>query len=313
MATLPPVLPAYQPGKPPFLFDASPSGISAFLRSARLYFRQKKIETDEDKISYLGEGLGGFPELYNWYNASADQHESKTYKAFTADLQKKALPRDYVWEAKGRIRWARQEGRDYEEWSTAMRTEHLALTETVMSTKEFVECLLYGMDDELSITLRNGVALKNSEFHQDDMANLAFPSTTPSVYATAIDYSAFDQEARNEWSKIASRRLANATQLKALAKKTSSTPSNSSSTRTSTSKPANSIGTSTKTSTPEGTTNGVRTAKLTELEKDWLSATWKVEFSRPTLKRNSASLHWTIYVSGCIELQSEINLPGQSL
>ncbi|GAA5989858.1 hypothetical protein JCM11641_001954, partial [Rhodosporidiobolus odoratus] len=192
MASFPPPIPLHQPGKPPYLFDTSPLGISAFVRSARLYFRQKKINTDEDKISYLGEGLVGFPELYNWFNASADQHEAKMYKVFVADLQKKALPRDYVWEAKGRIRWARQDGRDYKAWSTAMRTEHLALTETVMPTKEFVECLLYGMDAKLSVILRNGTSLKNSGYHQDDMANLAFPSRTPTVYATTIDYSAFD-------------------------------------------------------------------------------------------------------------------------
>ncbi|GAA5825846.1 hypothetical protein JCM11251_000024 [Rhodosporidiobolus azoricus] len=178
----------HQPGKPPFLLDSSPSGISSFACSARLYFRKAKIDTDEDKISYLGEGLVAFPELYNWYNASAKLHEAKKYQAFLADLQKRALPRDYVWEAKGRIRRARQDGLDYEVWSTAMRTEHLALTETVMSTKDFVECLLYGMDSKLSVVLRNGNVLKNSGFHQDNMANLAFPSTTASVYGTTIDY-----------------------------------------------------------------------------------------------------------------------------
>ncbi|GAA5980362.1 hypothetical protein JCM11641_001777 [Rhodosporidiobolus odoratus] len=127
---------AYQPGKPPLLLQTSPSGISSFSRAARLFFRQKKIEADEDKISYLGEGLAGFPELYNWYNASADAHEAEAYKVFVADLQKKALPRDFVWEAKERICWARQDGQDYEDWVTAMRTEHLALTEAVMPLKE---------------------------------------------------------------------------------------------------------------------------------------------------------------------------------
>ncbi|GAA5972443.1 hypothetical protein JCM11641_001851 [Rhodosporidiobolus odoratus] len=138
MATFPPSIPIYQPGKPPLLFDASHSGINTFLRLARLYFRQKKIDADEDKVSYLGEGLVMFPELYNWFNASVKIHEAKVYKTFVADLQKRALPRDYVWEAK------------------------------------------------------------------DNKANPAFPSTTPTVYATTIDYSAFDIEARNKWSKIAS-------------------------------------------------------------------------------------------------------------
>ncbi|GAA5845583.1 hypothetical protein JCM11251_003669 [Rhodosporidiobolus azoricus] len=261
----------HQPGKPPFLLDSSPAGISSFIRSARLYFRKAKIDTDEDKISYLGEGLVAFPELYNWYNASAEQHEAKQYKTFIADLQKRALPRDYVWEAKGRIRRARQDGLDYELWSTAMRTEHLALTEAVMSTKEFVECLLYGMDAELSVVLRNGTTLKKSGFHQDDMANLAFPSTTTTFYATTIDYHQFDVEARNEWAKIASRRSANAAQLKSLKKASSSTPSSSSTSRnTSTSKVT---GSSNKAATTAGSAASGKTAKLTDLEKDWLRAT----------------------------------------
>ncbi|GAA5980988.1 hypothetical protein JCM11641_001420 [Rhodosporidiobolus odoratus] len=274
---------AYQPGKPPLLLQTSPSGISSFTRAARLFFRQKKIEVDKDKISYLGEGLVGFPELYNRYNASADAHEAKAYKIFVADLQKKALPRDFVWEAKGRIRWARQDGQDYEDWVTAMRTEHLALTEAVMPLKEFVECLLYGMDSELSVILRNGTSLKNSGLHQDEMANLAFPSTTPTVYTPTVDYTAFDVEARMEWAKIASCRMANAAQLKALNKKVSSTASTSSSRGLTTTKD---ITIKKEPTTPSGNI-GPRTAKLTDLEKDWLSATkssW-VDHSASSCKR----------------------------
>ncbi|GAA5985616.1 hypothetical protein JCM11641_004993 [Rhodosporidiobolus odoratus] len=287
MATFPTLTAAYQPGKPPLLLDASPSGISAFLRSARLYFRQKKIDSDEDKISYLGEGLVTFPELYNCFNASADAHEAKTYKAFVADLQKKALLWGYVWDAKGRIRWARQENRDYEEWSTELRTEHLALTEAVMTTKDFVECLIYGMDEELSVVLRSGVTLENSGFHQDDMTNLAFPSTAPTVYATALDYSSFDVEARNEWAKIASRRKANAAQLKSYSKK-SSTTSSTPATRTTT---ANKATPTTDSKTANGNGNGTqaRTAKLSELEKDWLSATQGCFRCRQSYVDHSAS------------------------
>ncbi|GAA5982121.1 hypothetical protein JCM11641_000594 [Rhodosporidiobolus odoratus] len=281
----------YQPGKPPLLIDASPSGISGFLRSARLYLRQKKIDTDKDKISYLGEGLVGFPELYNWYNASADIHEAETYKAFVADLQRKALPRDSIWEAKGNLRWAKQEGQDYEDWSTAMRTEHLALTEAVMSTKDFVECLLYGMDSELSVVLRNSNVLKNSGSHRDNMTNLAFPTATTVVYAATIDYGAFDIEARNKWAKIASRRLANATQLKLLGKKSSSPSSSSLASNKINNAAKNPSTTSRKpvATTTEGSGTGGRTAKLTELEKDWLSATQGCFKCRQSYVNHSAS------------------------
>ncbi|GAA5920998.1 hypothetical protein JCM5296_000444, partial [Sporobolomyces johnsonii] len=161
---------SYQPGKAPVLFDVSPAGLTSFSRAAKLFFRSKSVKEDEDKIAYVGAGLGHFPELHNWYLSSATTHEAKKYDDFLLQLQKRALPRDFVWEAKGRIRTSRQGERDYEEWADEMRTEHLALTEKVLSGRDFVECLLYGMDVELSIVLRQGTALKGSGLHQDELS-----------------------------------------------------------------------------------------------------------------------------------------------
>ncbi|GAA5826736.1 hypothetical protein JCM11251_002874 [Rhodosporidiobolus azoricus] len=141
-----------------------------------------------------------------------------------------------------------------------------------MSTKDFVECLLYGMDGELSVVLRNGNVLKNSGFHQDDMANLAFPSTTASVYGTTIDYTKFDFKACNEWAKIASRLLANAAQLKSINKRATLTSSSNPPLSCTTSNTKDNAS-SAKTSNTPGPEWGGKTSKLTELEKDWLRAT----------------------------------------
>ncbi|GAA5878146.1 hypothetical protein JCM1840_002256 [Sporobolomyces johnsonii] len=125
---------SYQPGKAPLLFDISPAGLTSFSRAAKLFFCTKTVKEDKDKITYVGTGLAHFPELHNWYLSSASVHEAKKYEDFLLQLQKRALPRDFVWEAEGRLRAVRQGERDYEEWADDMRTEHLASTEKVLSS-----------------------------------------------------------------------------------------------------------------------------------------------------------------------------------
>ena len=269
---------SYQPGKAPLLFESSPAGIIAFLRAARLFFRTKSVKEDEDKVAYLGAGLQNFPELYNWYLSSATAHEAKAYETFVADLQRRAMPRDYVWEAKGRIRWARQGEMDYEDWVEDLRTEHLSLTEKILSTREFIECVLYGMDVELSTVLRSGNVLKNSGFHQDDLASLAL-SSTPLAFTASLDYERFDREARDEWNKIKSCRRSNAQQLKSLNKKTaslavSSSPSRSpfATTQSSLPKVASTVSSTTAAAIPATSQGRRRPPKLTDLERDWLLA-----------------------------------------
>ncbi|GAA5908929.1 hypothetical protein JCM5296_006825, partial [Sporobolomyces johnsonii] len=296
----------YQPGKAPILVDSSPAGILNFLRSAKLFFRSKKIEEDEDKILYLGAGLAHFPELAGWYSSSAADHDAKTYDVFVRDLKKRALPRDYIWETEGRLRAARQGERDYDEWSNAMRAEHLSLTARIMTTREFIKTLLYSMDPELCSILRRGTSLKGSGFHEDDLADIALskePAAT--VYSREIDYEGFDREARDEWSKIALRRRSNAAQLRSLSKKTASLAI--------TSTPSRSTGTTTPKSNPivAKTANDPapglerrRPAKLTELERDWLGRNdgcfkcrrTNVGHTRETCTNGFAPVDWIVHV-----------------
>lgn len=118
-------LATYQPGKAPILLDASPTGLVAFTRAAKLFFRIKNIKEDEDKVKYISIGVQEFPELYNWYLSSATAHEAKKYDTFITDLQRWALPRDDVWEAKGQICQSCQGNVDYKDWADEMRTSTL--------------------------------------------------------------------------------------------------------------------------------------------------------------------------------------------
>ncbi|GAA5920528.1 hypothetical protein JCM5296_002151, partial [Sporobolomyces johnsonii] len=254
----------------------SPAGLTAYSRAARLFFRTKSVKDDEDKIAYLGAGLALYPELHNWYLSSAVEHEAKEYETFLGELQRRALPRDYLWEAKGRMRFAKQGDKDYEDWADEMRTEHLSLTDKVLSTREFVECLLFGMDAELSSVLRRGSSLKNTGYHHDDTANIFSPSSSL-IFSSPIDYEKFDREARDEWDKIAARRRSNAAQLKSLSKKAGALNLTSSSTSARLSSTSNRPARATPPSVTNANSGNVtpvgRPPKLTELERDWLGAT----------------------------------------
>ncbi|GAA5826830.1 hypothetical protein JCM3770_005419 [Rhodotorula araucariae] len=233
----------HQPGKAPVLYDVSPSGLLDFQRSAKLYYHAKSVKDDEDKVG--------------------------TYNAFITTLLKRAVPRDYVWDAKGRIRSARQGKRDYEDWADSLRTEQLALTERILGTREFVKALLYEMDVELCAVLRRGDVLRNSGYHVDDLNQVA-SSSMPTV-VTPIDYDAFDREARDEWSKVEARRCSNAAQVKQSTKKAANLSVSGGPVNCKPSTAATMRGSSGGSSgTPRDDT--LRPAPLTTLERDWLSA-----------------------------------------
>ncbi|BGP28438.1 hypothetical protein JCM10296v2_000170 [Rhodotorula toruloides] len=152
----------------------------------------QRIQADSNKITYLSAGLAVFPKLYNWYVSSATVHKAKKYDVFVKDLQKRALPRNYVWEVKAKIRFLKQGEHDFEDW----------------------------LDEQLSNLLRRGTVFKKSGFHQDDQVTLAL--LTDEVKWELHNYETSEKEARNKWTKIATRRAANAAQLRSYAKKTSS-------------------------------------------------------------------------------------------
>ncbi|GAA6054862.1 hypothetical protein NBRC10513_006213 [Rhodotorula toruloides] len=263
---------AFRPGKAPLLVDSSPPGLDAFKRSARLFFLDKKIEKDGDKIAYVGAGLVGFPELHNWYLASATTHEAKEYKVFLGELLKRAMPRDYVWDIKAKIRFSKQGDRDYEDWADEMRMDQLSLGDRVLSSRDFDECLLFNMDRELSGILRRGTALANTGFHSDDQVSLALGLA--STVIASVDYEAFDREARDEWARIAARRASNAAQLRSFARKaTSSSSSGNASNSRSTSSSKSTVNRSAGNSSappPSSSSSSSRIMPLTDREKDWL-------------------------------------------
>lgn len=171
-------------------------------------------------------GFAHLPELESWYLSNQDAHLAKKSDDFLKDLYKRALPVDFVWETKGRIRELKQGSKDYGLWSQELRADHLLLTEKILSTRDFVKSLLYGMDPELAAILRRGTSLKGSGFHEDDQAELfisasssAGASSGTKTTTSAIDYEKFDREARDEWARIAQRKEANAAQIREATKK----------------------------------------------------------------------------------------------
>ncbi|GAA5963457.1 hypothetical protein JCM3765_003078, partial [Sporobolomyces pararoseus] len=273
MATPTVTVTANNASKPPILLSDSPVGISTFIRHARTYFTLKKdnIKTDCEKILILGGGLVNFSELDNWFASNEEELIAKTYEEFIGELQRKALPRDYIWDAKRKIKETKQGDRDFNEWMEEMRTLKLQLTDNVVTDRWLIEMLLYNMDSELSAILRRGTSLKNSGFHEDDLAKLAFVyknGITNMVLTSPLDFEKFKYEAKDEWSRIDHRRKSNAEQIKLLSKRTTSlsVSSKNSSNTTSSTRP-----TSTQRTTYTPASTG-RLSTLTDHEKDWLVA-----------------------------------------
>ncbi|KWU40960.1 hypothetical protein RHOSPDRAFT_27953, partial [Rhodotorula sp. JG-1b] len=265
MTTTPSATPStMQAGKAPALFGTSPRELRTFTNHAKMFFLLKKVEEDKQKVMWTGMGLAGVPELEAWFLSDEDTHLAKSFDDFLKDLYRRALPADFVWEMEGKIRDAKQGGQDYGVWSQTLRSDHLLLTDRIMNTREFVKCLLYGMDHELSSILRRGESLKGTGFHEDDQAALFLSEKKTTVGSAEIAYQKFDREARDEWAKIARRKEANLAQIKEATKRQQkSVATTSSSTSRASAAPS---------TTPSDSGSRPKVSKLTSLEKDWLRA-----------------------------------------
>lgn len=253
-----------QAGKAPVLLGTSPKDLRTFTNRAKLYFILKSIKDDEQKIMLVGAGLANVPELESWYLSDEEAHNAKKYDDFLKALYRRALPADFVWEMEGKIRKAKQGHQDYGDWSQTLRSDHLFLTDRIMNTREFVKCLLYGMDHELASILCRGGSLKGTGFYEDDQVAMFLGDKASTAVSTVIEYEKFDREARDEWAKIARRKEANAAQIKEATKKQQKAilaPS-----------PSLAASRSSVPSTRPETESRSRLAKLTNLEKDWLRA-----------------------------------------
>ena len=324
-------------GKAPVLLGNSPKDLRTFTMYAKLFFQLKRITDDSEKIMWLGAGLGNLPELDSWFHSNQSAHLDKKYDDFLKELNKRALPPDFVWLTEKRIRDSKQNGQDYEMWSQQLRSDHLLLTDRMMSTRDFVKNLLYGMDEELASILRRGTSLKGTGFHEDDQSAAYLTSATQTPTANAeVDYEKFDREARDEWARIARRKESNAAQIKEATKRAKAT------------------GTATTTSSATGRSSSAppsantsedrpRVNKLTSKEKDWLRANrgcfrcrklragheaaactdwskapqkveipqgWKVGDPVPEIKESSATTSTTTRVTvAAIQAEEEIDLP----
>ncbi|GAA5985754.1 hypothetical protein JCM11641_007204 [Rhodosporidiobolus odoratus] len=273
-------------GKPPQLTDLSPHSLVNFLLAFKLYFNLKDVTATRKKILMVGLSITNFTELNAWWTGSMSSHLAKTYEQFVRDLKREALPRDYVWEVEREIRESRQRGKDYGEWSGALRLAQQAISTAAMTDLELVKNLLYGMDDELARYLRQHEVLLGTGHHEDDRDAIGLGANTPTLAETAndaapatttvrvVDYGKFDRAARDQWTVILARRLDVARQLGSAKKggsaATTTKQVNHGSTPANPSSPAAPL----RSSTPAAPATAPGSAALTPLERAYLSATY---------------------------------------
>lgn len=158
--------------KPPVLIDLSPQSLIDFLLSFELFFLTKNITDDRRKIATLGLSLSGSVELSAWWNGSRAEHLNKSWETFVKEFKREAFPRDYVWETEREIRNSRQKEKNYGEWSARLRNLQQTIGSVVLTDREFIKTLLYNMDEELSVFLRQHPILTNTGLHEDDLTSL---------------------------------------------------------------------------------------------------------------------------------------------
>ncbi|GAA5984348.1 hypothetical protein JCM10908_003308 [Rhodotorula pacifica] len=121
---------------------------------------------------------------------------------------------------KGAIRSSTQGNNDYSTWVNGLQKQHLMLTERVFPVREFIETMLCNMNNKLSKVLRHGTILKNSGFHEDDTAAIAFGTSSSLILTSTPDYKPSNQEARDKLARIAAHGRSNASQIKAPSRRT---------------------------------------------------------------------------------------------
>lgn len=228
----------YRPGKAPLLLDKSPSSIQSYLLQLSFFFSTKdKTPADSQRIRYTGAGLVNVEELSAWFQQDLEQHITSKWDDFLAAFLVRAMPPDFVWERRMRIRESKQGSKDVREWMTEMRSVQLEVGTGALSDVRLVEGLLFNMDPELRRELRRDAILKGTGLTESEMDtlglarrlknSLAAPAvnvdsstaTTASTKAAtvtpptpvipaafAIDFPAFERRAHELWQLISSRR-----------------------------------------------------------------------------------------------------------
>ncbi|KDE02105.1 hypothetical protein MVLG_07319, partial [Microbotryum lychnidis-dioicae p1A1 Lamole] len=132
------------------------------LASVRAYLN----DMDNLFTQYKVTGMRFKEWLKDWCGSAT---EDRTWDEFKVAFLRKALPLDFAYATEKSIRHSKQRLTDYTSWASGLRASQLQLGQAAFSDTSFIKVLLFNMDPQLSVILRQGDLLLNTGMHTDDL------------------------------------------------------------------------------------------------------------------------------------------------
>ncbi|SGY11848.1 BQ5605_C011g06292 [Microbotryum silenes-dioicae] len=173
------------------------ASIRAFLTDMDNLFIQHGVSDMGFKIMFIQNHVK-HDHLKDWLVSST---EDRTWDEFKVAMVRKALPLDFAFDTEKQIRHSKQWNMDYPTWASGLRALQLQLGQAALSNAEFIKILLFNMDAQLSVVLRQNDLLANTGLHQDNLDYIA-ASKAGLPRAKAVSYEAFERLARSQWNMM---------------------------------------------------------------------------------------------------------------
>ncbi|SGY12772.1 BQ5605_C011g06597 [Microbotryum silenes-dioicae] len=151
------------------------ASIRAFLTDMDNLFIQHGVSIMGFKIMFIQNHVE-HDYLKDWLVSST---EDRTWDEFKVVMVRKALPLDFAFDTE----------------------KQLQLGQPALSDAEFIKILLFNMDAQLSVVLRQNDLLTNTGLHQDDLDYVA-ASKAGLPRAKVVSYEAFERLARSQWNMM---------------------------------------------------------------------------------------------------------------
>ncbi|KDE02315.1 hypothetical protein MVLG_07120, partial [Microbotryum lychnidis-dioicae p1A1 Lamole] len=169
--------------------------IRAFLNDMDNMFFQYQVKNMRLKIMFIANHIE-HEALKDWLVTAT---EERTWDELKVAFIHKALPLDFAFTTEQHIRHSHQGNHDYATWASGLRASQLQLGQTALSNIKFIKILLFNMDPQLSVVLRQNDLLLGTGLHQDDLDYVAASKAALPKLKT-LSYKVFERLAQSQWN-----------------------------------------------------------------------------------------------------------------
>ncbi|SGY11860.1 BQ5605_C011g06298 [Microbotryum silenes-dioicae] len=177
------------------------ASVRAYLNDMDNLFTQYKVISMRFKVMFITHHIEQ-EWLKDWCGSAT---EDRTWDEFKVAFLRKALPLDFAYATEKAIRHSKQCLMDYTSWASGLRASQLQLGQAAFSDTSFIKVLLFNMDPQLSVILRQDDLLLKTGMHTDNL-DYVVASKTALPKPKTILYEAFERLARLKWNMITALR-----------------------------------------------------------------------------------------------------------